>query len=267
MFGFPRPRHRPSPPDRVTLAIEGREVTVAVKVSARAVRFTLRLSTGTGEPVLTLPARASFGDALAFLDRHRGWLGERLARRPRSVAFRPGAVLPLRGRPHRVVHRPERRGTVWVEEAGDEALLVVAGGIDHLPRRIRDHLIRAARGDLAAAVARHAERLGVKIGRIRIKDTRSRWGSCTAAGDLSFSWRVILAPPEVLDYLAAHEVAHLREMNHSVRFWRLVRATCPTMDQGRRWLKVHGAALHGYGGAEEGAGHDASAFAGEPFAC
>ena len=87
----------------------------------------------------------------------------------------------------------------------------------------------------------------VKTGAIRIKDTRSLWGSCTAEGELSFSWRVILAPPHVLDYLAAHEVAHLREMNHSIRFWRLVRETCPRMDEGRRWLKLHGAGLHSYG--------------------
>jgi predicted metal-dependent hydrolase len=202
------------------------------------------------DPVLTLPQGARFADALDFLERHRGWLAERLARRPAAVAFAPGALLPLRGTPHRLDHRPNHRGTVWIEPAGGDAappLLCVAGRPEHMARRVGDFLRRAARADLAPAVADHAERLGVRTGPIRIKDTRSRWGSCTAEGELSFSWRVILAPPHVLDYLAAHEVAHLREMNHSIRFWRLVRETCPGMDEGRRWLKLHGAGLHAYG--------------------
>ena len=230
--------------------IAGRDVRVAVKASTRATRFTLRMAAGPDDPVLTVPAGAHFPDALDFLDRHRGWLAERLARRPRTTAFADGALLPLRGSPHLVVHRPERRGTVWVEPASGDVetpALCVAGRPEHLARRIRDFLRKSARADLAPAVALHADRLGVKTGALRIKDTRSRWGSCTAAGDLSFSWRVILAPPHVLDYLAAHEVAHLREMNHSVRFWRLVRETCPRMDEGRRWLKLNGHALHTYG--------------------
>ncbi len=230
--------------------LDGRDVRVAVKSSVRATRFTLRMATGVGDPILTVPDRARFADALDFLTRHRGWLAERLARRPSTVAFAPGALVPLRGRPHVVDHRPERRGTVWVEAGateGEAPRLVVAGRPEHLARRLRDFLRRTAEGDLVPAVETHAARLGVETGAIRIKDTRSRWGSCTATGDLSFSWRVILAPPHVLDYLAAHEVAHLREMNHSVRFWRLVRETCPRMDEGRRWLKLHGAALHAYG--------------------
>ncbi len=251
MFGLaPRRTTRRPPPDHVVLDIDGRDVRVAVKVSARATRFTLRMAAGPGDPVLTVPDRAHFADALDFLDRHRGWLAERLARRPAVTVFAAGALVPLRGSPHLVVPHPGRRGTVWVEPAtGDVETphLCVAGRPEHLARRLRDFLRKSAQADLVPAVAHHAARLGVKTGAIRIKDTRSRWGSCTAEGELSFSWRVILAPPHVLDYLAAHEVAHLREMNHSVRFWRLVRETCPAMDEGRRWLKLHGHALHTYG--------------------
>lgn len=233
------------------LALADRDVRVAVKVSVRAVRFTLRL--GVGDPVLTLPARARFADALDFLDRHRGWLAERLARRPAPVAFVDGAMVPFRGEVHRIDHRPGERGTVWREDVADPIAeaprLVVAGGVEHLPRRLHDFFVRSAKADLAPAVARHAARLSIELKnpRIRIKDTRSRWGSCTADGELSFSWRVVLAPPFVLDYLAAHEVAHLVEMNHSRDFWKLVRRSCPEMDLGRRWLKIHGAGLHGYG--------------------
>lgn len=250
MFGFARRSARPRFPESLTVRLADREIAVSLKPSTRATRFILRLGHGTDGPVLTVPERARLADAVDFLDRHRGWLGERLSRRPAGIAFVDGAVLPFRGRDHRVAHRPGARGTVWVEEAGGDAppLLCVAGGIDHLDRRLRDHFRRAARADLLPAVARHAERLGVPTpSKVQIKDTRSRWGSCTADGALAFSWRVILAPPHVLDYLAAHEVAHLRELNHSVRFWRLVRETCPDMDAGRRWLKIHGAGLHGYG--------------------
>jgi predicted metal-dependent hydrolase len=241
-------RRLPPPPERVTVDLGGREVAVKIRVSARAVRFTLRLAHGPDGPVLTLPTRARFEEALEFLDRHRGWLADRLAVRPAGTPFRDGTVLPIRGVPHRITHRPDRRGTAWAEtDDTGEAALVVAGGIEHLPRRVRDHLIRAARADLAAAVARHTATLGVRATKIRIKDTRSRWGSCTATGELSFSWRVVLAPPSVLDYLAAHEVAHLKEMNHSHRFWRLVRDTGVEVEASRRWLRRHGAELHAYG--------------------
>jgi predicted metal-dependent hydrolase len=247
LFFAPR-RRLPALPDSLTVSLPDRAVTVDLRASARATRFTLRL--GVGAPVMTVPEGTRLPDAEAFLERHRGWLAERLARRPNHVAFAPGVMLPFRGELHRVDHRAEARGTVWRETGEDaEPRLVVAGGAEHLSRRLRDFLVRTAKADLTPAVATHAARLGIEIPnpRIRIKDTRSRWGSCTADGELSFSWRVVMAPPFVLDYLAAHEVAHLREMNHSRRFWRLVRDTCPEMDAGRRWLKLHGAGLHGYG--------------------
>ncbi len=250
MFGFVRRPVRPRLPERLALNLGDREVFVRLRSSSRAGRLILRLGHGGDDPVLTVPDRARLADVTDFLDRHRGWLADRLARRPAGVAFADGAVLPFRGRDHRVVHRPGARGTVWIEESEKAPLplLCVAGGAEHLDRRLRDHFRRSARADLLPAVARHAERLGVPPpGRVVIKDTRSRWGSCTADGTLAFSWRVVLAPPHVLDYLAAHEVAHLRELNHSIRFWRLVRETCPDMDAGRRWLKIHGATLHGYG--------------------
>jgi predicted metal-dependent hydrolase len=114
-------------------------------------------------------------------------------------------------------------------------------------RRVRDFLEREAKRDLQAAVARHTAALGIPARRITVRDTRSRWGSCSAKGYLNFSWRLILAPPFVLDYLAAHEVAHLKEMNHSPRFWREVHALCPRTEEAERWLKRHGTDLHRYG--------------------
>jgi predicted metal-dependent hydrolase len=113
-----------------------------------------------------------------------------------------------------------------------------------LPRRVLDFLKKQAREDLSNAIDFHAERLGVKPKSISIRDSKTRWGSCSSNGTLSFSWRIILAPSDILDYLAAHEVAHLREMNHSPRFWKLVEDTCPHTKQSRAWLKAHGAILH-----------------------
>jgi predicted metal-dependent hydrolase len=238
---------RPVLPAHVDLDLGDTTVRVAVKLEPRARRYSLRIPTAGTGPVLTLPKTGRLPEAVAFLERHRGWLAERLARRPDTVAFESGATVPLRGKPHRILHRPDLRGTAWVETIGEAPHIVVAGAGEHLPRRLTDFLKREAKRDIEPAVGLHAARLAVRAGAIRIKDTKSRWGSCTSTGELSFSWRVILAPPYVLDYLVAHEVAHLREMNHSHKFWRAVRETCPDMDRGRAWLKRHGALLHAYG--------------------
>jgi predicted metal-dependent hydrolase len=164
------------------------------------------------------------------------------------LRFAHDVVVPLRGLPHRIAHRPSVRGTVWTEmDDGGERLLCVAGAAPHVDRRVSDYLRREAKRDLEAASARFAVELGVGIRRVAVRDQASRWGSCSTAGALSFSWRLILAPRWVLDYLAAHEVAHLLEMNHSPRFWRLVRRLCPDHERAKIWLDVHGSDLHRYG--------------------
>jgi predicted metal-dependent hydrolase len=124
------------------------------------------------------------------------------------------------------------------------AVLVVPGDRDHLRRRVEDYLRVVARADLAAAVARHAGTLGVTPKAVRLKDTTSRWGSASSSGTLSFSWRLAMAPPFVLDYLAAHEVAHLMEMNHSARFWAICRRLAPRTEEAQAWLREHGRSLH-----------------------
>jgi predicted metal-dependent hydrolase len=143
---------------------------------------------------------------------------------------------------------------VWTEtDANGRRLICVAGEAPHVARRIGDFLKREARRDLEAASRRYAQRLGVSVKRVSVRDQVSRWGSCSTTGVLSYSWRLILAPPFVLDYLAAHEVAHLIEMNHSQRFWRLVERLCPAMQRAKTWLDVHGTDLHRYGEQDSGA--------------
>jgi hypothetical protein len=157
-------------------------------------------------------------------------------------------VVPLRGVPHRIVHWSNVRGTTSSTAGPDgEPIIAVASEAPHVARRVKEFLQREARRDLSVAVKHYTEALGVPARRITVRDTKSRWGSCSASGSLNFSWRLILAPAFVLDYLAAHEVAHLKEMNHSHRFWRTVHKLCPRTEDAERWLKRHGSELHKFG--------------------
>jgi predicted metal-dependent hydrolase len=239
---------RPTEPSAIAVETEASVYLVQVRRDRRARRFTLRVHPVSREAVLTMPPRSPLTDAQRFAQAHVGWLAARLGSLPKAMPFVDGGMLPLRGVPHRIVHRPDSRGTVWTEcdESGDP-LLIVAGGEAHVSRRVHDFLKRQARHDLQSAAARYAQTLDVRIVRMSIRDQSSRWGSCTSAGVLSFSWRLILAPPEVLDYLAAHEVAHLVEMNHSARFWRVVDRICPHTASAKAWINTHGNDLHRYG--------------------
>jgi len=239
---------RPTEPQAIQVVHDKAIYLVRVRRHRQARRYTLRIQAATREVVLTMPPRGSLKEAKAFAEQHGGWIAQRLHRLPEATPFVHGTVVPLRGQPHRIVHRKGRRGTVWIEIGEDgERTLCVAGDAPHIDRRVGDFLRREAKNDLEMASGRAAERLGVEIKRISVRDQASRWGSCSSTGVLSYSWRLILAPPHVLDYLAAHEVAHLVEMNHSVRFWRLVERICPNMRRAKNWLDVYGTDLHRYG--------------------
>ena len=239
---------RTSEPVTITVFVEGEAYQVRLRRHAKARRYTLRINSGTRDVVLTMPPRGSLKQANEFAQKHGAWIAARLQRLPQAAPFSHGTVLPLLGVDHRIVHRRAARGTVWIETGeGDERLLCVAGAEPHIPRRLRDFLKREAKSDLELASRRAAQALGVAIRRVSIRDQSSRWGSCSTTGVLSYSWRLILAPPFVLDYLAAHEVAHLIEMNHSRAFWRLVERICPHTSRARSWLNTHGTGLHRYG--------------------
>jgi predicted metal-dependent hydrolase len=238
---------RPPDPQLIEIAFDGAVYPVELRRHARATRYTLRVQAAQRAVLLTMPQRGSVREAKAFAERNGGWIAARLKRLPQAIPFADGLALPLRGVPHRIMHRPGARGTVWVESGADTPLICVAGKAEHLARRVRDFLKREAKRDLDLASRRYAALLGVAIKRIAIRDQTSRWGSCTAAGVLSYSWRLILTPPHVLDYLAAHEVAHLVEMNHSARFWRVVARICPDFERAKAWLNTQGTALHRYG--------------------
>ena len=151
--------------------------------------------------------------------------------------------MPLGGVEHTIRHVPHKRGVV--RRQGAEIL--VAGRPEHLARRIRDWFRKEARSKIGRLVGDKAAALNRTAGRITIRDTRSRWGSCSAGGNLSFCWRLVMAPETVLDYVVAHEVAHLAEPHHGPKFWRLVETLTSDMEASREWLKLNGEALHRYG--------------------
>jgi predicted metal-dependent hydrolase len=239
---------RPHEPSTLLIKHGSQYFAIRLRRHRRARRYTLRIHPSDREAILTMPPRGTLADARDFAQRHGGWIAARLGRLPKAAPFQAGTVIPLRGVPHRIVHRAGERGTVWTEmRDSGERILCVAGGYEHIDRRVHDWLKREARHDLQRSAQVYAAELGVRVKRLSIRDQSSRWGSCTSAGSLSFSWRLIFAPPFVLDYLAAHEVAHLVEMNHSPRFWRVVAKVCPSVERAKTWLDTHGNDLHRYG--------------------
>ena len=239
---------RPAEPATLLVKHGSQVFAIRLRRHRRARRYTLRIHPTDREAILTMPPRGTIMEAKDFAQLHGGWIAARLGRLPKAAPFQAGTVIPLRGVPHRIVHRAGERGTVWTETRDSgEKILCVAGGYDHMDRRVHDFLKREARKDLHKASIAYAADLGVRVRRVSIRDQSSRWGSCTSAGSLSYSWRLILAPPYVLDYLAAHEVAHLVEMNHSPRFWRVVGRICDHVERAKRWLDTYGNDLHRYG--------------------
>ena len=220
---------RPSEPSTIQVVFDRSIYLVRIRRHRQARRYTLRIDAASREVVLTMPPRGSIKEAKDFAQKHGGWIAARFKRLPEAAPFAHGAE-------------------VWTETDGHgERLLCVAGEPPHVDRRISDYLKREAARDLAAASRRYADELGVAVKRVAVRDQSSRWGSCSNTGVLSFSWRLILAPPYVLDYLAAHEVAHLVELNHSPRFWRLVGKLYPNLERAKAWLDVNGTDLHRYG--------------------
>ena len=215
-------------------------VEVHLKRSARARRFSLRVSRLDGKVTLSMPLRAREGEAMAFLKGHEGWLWQSLEAMPES-AVRPvrlGSVIPVEGRALVLTSGSGRAIRVEGES------LLVPGDPDSAGPRVAAWLKVLARDRLAAASARYASMVGRDFSTLAIRDTRSRWGSCSPDGRLMYSWRLVMAPPPVLDYVAAHEVAHLVELNHSPAYWAVVERICPGWQARRAWLHAEGQALH-----------------------
>jgi hypothetical protein len=225
------------------LAVDGADVAVKVQLNPRARRIVMRVNPTTGDVIVTAPSRGGMASAFAFVRGETQWIARQLRHLPKPVALMPGAVVPFLGVAHPVRHAQTRGpAPVW----RDSGALLVSGRPEHAPRRLTDFFKREARALLSARAVEYAARLGVRPGRVTVRDTKSRWGSCSQSGSLSFSWRLILAPEFVRDYVVAHEVAHLKEMNHSPRFWAQVKILSPDMVRARQWLRENGRTLLRY---------------------
>jgi len=222
------------------LCIGDPAIEVRLRRNARARRMILRIARPGPVPVLTLPPGVPVAKARAFLNDQEGWLRKHVAAcAPRRIV-EEGALLPVRDEVLTV------RASGGRSVNARDGLLLVPGRAADMPARVSAWLREAARRDCMAGVERHSAALGLPHGRVTLRDTRSRWGSCTCAGDLMFSWRLIMAPSAVLDYVVAHEVAHLAEMNHSNRFWAQVERLFPDHKAPRAWLRRNGAGLHAW---------------------
>ncbi len=225
---------------RELLAIDGTDVAVNVRLSSRARRIIMRVHSDTGEVTITAPSRGGAGPALAFARGETQWIARQLQRMPAPVALMPGATVPFLGVAHPIRHSLSRGpAPVWIADG----VILVNGRAEHAPRRLADFFKREAKSLLSARAMEYAARLGLRPSRVGVRDTRSRWGSCSQGGSLSFSWRLIFAPEFVRDYVVAHEVAHLKEMNHSARFWAHVATLSPDVERARKWLRDHGRGL------------------------
>jgi predicted metal-dependent hydrolase len=214
------------------------DLDITLRRSARAKRFSLRVSSLDGRVTLSMPVRAREAEAMAFARSQEGWLRQALSRVPQGAAVAMGAEIPFEGAMLRLA--PGSGRAIRIEQGH----LLVPGDPLQAGARVAAWARARARDRLAVAVDRYAAQVGRKVTQVALRDTRSRWGSCTANGRLMFSWRLIMAPPAALDYVAAHEVAHLVEMNHSPAFWAVVERLYPGWQVQRAWLRRHGSGLH-----------------------
>lgn len=222
------------------------EQAFAVKHSRRARRLSLRADVKARRVVLTFPAAATYRQAQEFVRAQQNWILSQISQiNAVAVLLQDGERFPFLGKPHLITATGKLRGAAERRDG----ILYMAGASEHIPRRVRDYLTAQAREEISWRAREKAEMIGRKISRIRIGDPHSRWGSCSSQGVLSFSWRLVMAPEEMLDYVVAHEVAHLKHMDHSRAFWALCQSLTQTdVSKSRKWFKVEGAKLFSYHG-------------------
>jgi predicted metal-dependent hydrolase len=236
------PHHRPHKLGTCigTLTIAGVDRGVYLRAMVNSRRMTLRLDPATDQVLLTAPPHVNHIRALHFAESKVAWLENAAHRLPKRIALADGSIIPIAGENITICHKPEARKGVWREGH----CLYVSGQTAHLPRRVTDYLKKECQRIIPPIAHHYARLLEVHFAKISVRDQKSRWGSCSAAGNLAFSWRLICAPPYVLGYVVAHEIAHLRELNHSPKFWHLLDSICPDRLRAEAWLSEHGTSLH-----------------------
>ncbi len=236
-------------PDQIQIETYEGVINLTLLRSSRAKRMSMRARPLKGDIALTLPYNIPLSKGISFAQSKQQWLLSAYNGLEKAQAFEDGVIFPFRGIEHQICSLDKLRGKVEIYQAGENnnsiyPQILVPGGEQHVARRLKDWLKEEAKRDLCQAVQKYALRAGVKITAITVRDTSTRWGSCSSNGKLSFSWRLIMAPPFVLHYLAAHEVAHRREMNHSKQYWDVVAQIEPDYQRAEYWLKNYGKSLH-----------------------
>lgn len=219
-------------------------IEVSTRVSAKAKKISIKVSPHKGVE-LVIPKHVRKDTAMRFLHSKEEWIIEktREAQKTAKIPFKNGARIPINGEFFTIAHSGKLRGVTHLHHDS----LLVSGPVEYIPRKVKAFLQELAKKELEARVAIETMKLGVKYQSVTVRDTSTRWGSCSEKGNLSFSWRLVCAPREVLEYVVAHEVAHLVEMNHSRAFWRLVEDIFPQHRAARKWLKDNGSSLHRIG--------------------
>ena len=242
-----RPSKRPKRKTRIALdRLElpgGGEVEIRVRRSPRARRILLHVGSVAGDVELVLPRWASRAEGMSFAKSKTRWIERRLGQVLTPIEFEHGTPISILGKSLKIDFREGGRGAI----ARNGTALIVTGKDIHLPRRVKMWLRAEAAREIAMRVTEKARSIGRRERRIVIRDPRTRWGSCSPEGSLSFSWRLLLAPERVLDYVVAHEVAHLVHLHHGRRFWQLVDRLCDDAATARAWLRMNGGELHRYG--------------------
>ncbi len=220
------------------------EVGMDIKVvqSATSHKLTLKIDPKERCPVLSIPMFCTRKRAVRFVNENMGWIITGLKKLPERKYFSNGETISLFGQQITISHQEKARCGVRLE--GD--VLIVSGGAEFLHRRVKDYIKKEAEKEFFAMSAVLAGKINCKVNGVCIKDTKSRWGSCSSLNNINYSWRIALAPKYVIDYLMAHEVAHLKHQDHSTAFWRTVADLYPNWKQGHDWLKVRGKTLYAY---------------------
>lgn len=214
---------------------------IKVKKSSVAKKLVLRIDEKCHCPVLSIPKYCSKKQALNFLKSNEDWIVNMLAKLPKASDFADGEKISVFGKEYTIAHDDKHKGTCFEND-----ILKVGGDKSFLHRRVKDFLKKEAVDKLAEISLAKAQKIGVKVASVSVKDTKSRWGSCSTKGNINYNWRIVLAPLDVIDYLVCHEVSHLKHPNHSTLFWKTVEELCPCYQESRKWLKVKGKDLYKY---------------------
>ena len=212
------------------------DFSLVFKHHKRAKHLKLRYDATHDRAVITMPPRSSEREATKFASKHISWLNKQRNLAPTRIYLLPGYSIPFKGVNRLIIHTPDNKGRIKINDNE----IIVGGSLEGFSLRLENYLKKMARVDIEPIANAMAVRTDKSFKRIQIRDTKSRWGSCSSSGNLSFSWRLIMTPPEILEYVVAHEIAHLTEMNHSQAFWHVVDTLIDHAIVSRKWIKNQG---------------------------